>query len=126
MSQRKMSAEKLREIHDLVAGWGKIIAHRAFGDAGPGLGVDLTAMEQIAATAATSLAESTITTLLEQQARSLGAEQPCPVCAHVCPVGFEDRPLAVQGGRLHFHEPVCHCPDCRRDFFPPADGIGPR
>jgi hypothetical protein len=25
----------------------------------------------------------------------------------------------VQGGQITLHEPLCHCPDCRRDFFPP-------
>jgi len=119
MSQRKISAEKLREIRDLAAGWGKIVARRTFGDAGPDIGVDLTAMEQIAATAAAGLTESTLAILLEQQARSLGGAQPCPDCGRRCAVGFEDRPLAVKGGRLTLHEPVCHCPGCRRDFFPP-------
>jgi hypothetical protein len=31
----------------------------------------------------------------------------------------EDRPLDVQGGQLTYHEPICHCLVCRRDFFPP-------
>ncbi len=121
MSSHKPSAEKLREIHELAAGWGKIVARRAFGEAGPDLGVDLTTMEEVAATAAAGLTESTLSLLLHQQARCLGAEQRCPDCGLLCPVGFEDRPLAVKGGRFLYHEPVCHCPNCRRDFFPPAD-----
>lgn len=121
MSSRKLSAEKLRQIHELAANWGKIVARRAFGEAGPDLGVDLTAMEEVAASAAGGLTESTLAILLQQQALRLGAEQRCPACGRLCPVGWEDRPLAVQGGRLLYHEPVCYCPDCRRDFFPPAD-----
>jgi hypothetical protein len=121
MSLRKLSAAKLREIHELAAGWGKIVARRAFGETGPNLGVDLTTMEEVAATAATGLTESTLTILLQQQARCLGIEQPCPGCGSLCPVATEDRPLAVQGGRLLYHEPVCSCADCRRDFFPPAN-----
>ena len=35
MSQRDLSAEKLKEIHDLAAGWGKIIARRVFGESAP-------------------------------------------------------------------------------------------
>ena len=122
MPRRKLSAEKLREIHQLAAGWGKIVARRAFGEAGPDLGVDLTAMEEVAATAGGGLTQSTLSILLQQQARCLGAEQPCPNCGRLCRLSFEDRPLAVQGGHLLYHEPVCHCPDCRRDFFPPAGG----
>jgi hypothetical protein len=119
MSQRKLSAEKLQEIHDLAAGWGKIVARRVFGETGPGTDVDFQAMEEIAATAARGLTEGTLGTLLEQQAQTLGTEQACPDCGSLCPVGHEDRPLAVIGGQLTIHEPVCHCPACRRDFFPP-------
>lgn len=119
MSQRTPSAEKLKEIQDLAAGWGKIIARRVFGDAGPGTDIDLMAMEQVAAAAARGLTEGTISTCLEQQAKSLATEQPCPDCGRLCPVEHEDRPLAVKGGHIILHEPVCHCPDCRRDFFPP-------
>jgi len=74
MSPRKLSAEKLREIHELAAGWGKIVARRAFGEAGPDIGVDLTAMEEIAATAAAGLTESTLSILLQRQARCLGPQ----------------------------------------------------
>ena len=119
MSQRKLSAEKLQEIQELAAGWGKIIARRVGADAA-GNTLDFQAMEQIAAAAAKGLTEGTLTTLWEQQAQNLAAEQPCPACGRLCPVGSEDRPLAVKGGQLALHEPVCHCPDCRRDFFPPA------
>ena len=120
MSQRNLSAEKLQEIHDLAAGWGKIIARRAFGEPGPECQIDFQAMEQIAAAAARGLTEGTLATLLEQRAQTLAAEQPCPACGRLCPTHSEDRPLAVQGGQLTLHEPVCRCPDCRRDFFPPA------
>ena len=121
MSQRKLSAEKLQEIHDLAAGWGKIVARRVFGEPGPGTEVDFQAMEEIAATAARGLTEGTLDTLLEQQAQTLGTEQPCPDCGSLCPVGHEDRPITVRGGQLTLHEPLCSCPACRRDFFPPPD-----
>jgi hypothetical protein len=118
MSQRKLSAEKLQEIRELAAGWGKIVARRASESGEPPL--DLLDMEQLAAAAAAGLTEGTLGTLLDQQAQALGSQQPCPDCGRLCPVGHEDRPLAVKGSQLTLHEPVCHCPDCRRDFFPPA------
>jgi hypothetical protein len=117
MSQRTFSPQKLQEIHNLAAQWGKIVARRV----GPMGGLDFQAMEQIAAAAATGLTEGTLDTLWEQQVQSVGTEQRCPDCGRLCPVGFADRPLAVHGGQLTLHEPVSHCPDCRRDFFPPAD-----
>jgi hypothetical protein len=119
MSQRDFSAEKLKEIHDLAAGWGKIIARRVFAEADPDTMIDFQAMEKVAAAAASGLTKGTLATLVEQQAQTLGTEQPCPDCGCLCPVGYEDRPLAVKDSQLTLHEPVCHCPDCRRDFFPP-------
>jgi hypothetical protein len=26
----------------------------------------------------------------------------------------------VEGAALQQSEPICHCPDCRRDFLPPT------
>jgi hypothetical protein len=28
--------------------------------------------------------------------------------------------LIFHGGQLSQREPLCYCPDCRRDFFPPT------
>jgi hypothetical protein len=120
MPRRSFTPEELQELRDLAACWGKIVARRAFGDAGPGLDVDLDAMEQIARAAATGLTEGTLQTLLEQQADALGEQQPCPDCGRPCGVRREGRRLQVQGAQLQQNEPVCHCPDCRRDFFPPT------
>ena len=119
MAQPTLSPEQLQEVHDLAARWGKIVARRSFGESGPDLSVDLSAREQVAQAAA-GLTEGTLAALLGQQAQALGDEQPCPACGRLCPVGCEDRDLAVRGGRLTLHEPVCHCPACVRDFFPPA------
>jgi hypothetical protein len=125
MSQRTVSAEKLQQIHDLAAGWGKIIARRVLAEPGPGTDLDFMALEQIAAAAAGGLTEGTLATLLDHQAQALPTEPPCPDCGRLCPVGSEVRPLTVRGGQLTLNEPVCHCPDCRRDFFPPADPAPP-
>jgi hypothetical protein len=55
----------------------------------------------------------------------LPQEQPCPDCQRPCPVRREERPLHCRGGTVTYAEPVCHCPDCRRDFFPLAAGPAP-
>lgn len=121
MARAPFPAEDLQKIRDLAAQWGTIVARRAFGDQGPGTNVDRTAMEEVALAAAAGLTEGTLATLLEQQALLLGEQQPCPACGCLCPVRREPRPLDVRGGSLQLSEPVCHCPDCRRDFFPPTD-----
>jgi hypothetical protein len=75
-------------------------------------------MEQVAVAAARGLTEGTLAALLEQQAQALPAESPCPACARPCPIRHEPRSLTAHGGELCYHEPVAHCPACRRDFFP--------
>jgi hypothetical protein len=125
MAGPQLSPQKLQEIREVAAQWGKIVARRAFGEPSPDRPLDFQAMEQVAAAAARGLTEGTLATLLEQQAQVLPAEQPCPACGRLCPVGVEDRPLTVKDAQLTLHEPICHCPDCRRDFFPPADLSAP-
>jgi len=129
MARCQLSPQQLQDIRDFAAQWGKIISRRAFGDAGPGQNVDFQVMEDIAHAAATGLSEGVLATLLGQQADTLAAEPPCPDCGRACPVRREERPLAFRGGQLRQSEPVCHCPDCRRDFFPstaPAASGQPR
>src|ERR1700730_17580808 len=125
MAHAPFTPQDLQDIRDLAAQWGKIVARRAFGDQGPGTDVDLTAMEEVALAAAAGLTQGTLATLLEQQAHVLGQQQACPACARPCPVRREPRPLDVRGGSLQLSEPICHCPDCRRDFFPPTDSAPP-
>ena len=125
MPHRQLSPQDLREIRELAARWGRIVARQAFGAEGPGTEVDLDAMEQVARAAAAGLTEGTLTTLLEQQAQRLGAEQPCPDCGRPCLVRRAERTLACRDGTLTQSEPLCHCPDCRRDFFPPTAPAAP-
>jgi hypothetical protein len=125
MAHRDFTPDEIQELRRLAAQWGKIVARRAFGDDGPGLDVDLQAMEQIALAAGAGLTEGTLQTLLEQQAHALGELQPCPECGRPCAVRRRERTLQVQGTPLQQSEPVCHCPDCRRDFFPPTADPSP-
>ena len=80
MPRQPFTPEDIQELRHLARQWGKIIARRAFGDAGPGLDVDLAAMEQVAQAAAEGLTEGTLQTCLEQQVQRLGPTQPCPDC----------------------------------------------
>src|SRR5438045_8623230 len=93
MARRELPPDLLREIRDLAAGWGKIVARRAFGDGGPGLDTDFEAMEQLARAAATGLTEGALATLLVQQAQALGEHAPCPDCGTPCAVPRHARTL---------------------------------
>ena len=127
MTSARPSPQDIRKLRELAAAWGKVVARRAFGPQGPGLDVNLNVMEALALEVSRGLVEGTLDTLLEQQAQALGPEQPCPNCQRPCPVQREPRTLRLPGGQqLQHHEPVCHCPDCRRDFFPPTAPPPPR
>jgi hypothetical protein len=123
MPRTHFTAAELQELHDLAAQWGKIIARRTGADA---LQLDFAVMEQLAQAAAAGLVEGTLQCLLQRQADALADQQACPACGRLCPLTYEDRTLHVQGGiDLPYHEPVSHCPDCRRDFFPPPPTSAP-
>jgi hypothetical protein len=126
MPRRQFSPQELQHVRELAAQGGRIVARHAFGDDGPGTDVDLDALEQPTAAAAAGLTEGTLATLLEQQAQRLGDQQPCPTCGRLCPIRRAQRPLQVRAGPLTHTEPLCHCPDCRRDFFPPTAAAAPR
>ena len=125
MARRELPPELLQEIHDLAAGWGKIVARRGFGEGGPGLDTDFEVMEQLAHAAAAGLTAGALAVLLEQQAQALGEQVPCPDCGTPCAVHREPRALQLPGGTVPQSEPVGHCPACRRDFFPPATAPAP-
>jgi hypothetical protein len=119
MATRKPTPEQLDAIKALAREWGKIVGRRAYGEAGPGLDVDLDEMEQIAAAAAAGLAEGTLEHLAERQAQGLPDEVACPTCRQPCPVTRRPRRVVARGATVTLREPAAHCPACRRDFFPP-------
>jgi hypothetical protein len=109
----------------MAEGWGKIVARRVHEEVGADLDLDADDMEQIAKFAACAVAKGTIEELLEKKAALLGPEQPCPTCERLCPVERKPRSIQFWGGEVQYREPKCHCPACRRDFFPSASGIAP-
>ncbi len=130
MFTEQLSEEKLREIEEIAAGWGKLLARETFPN-GPGLDVSLAEMEEVAARACRAIVRGAVETMTGDQAERLAEEEPCPTCGRMCPVRREPRRVVVRGGDATLDEPVGHCPTCRRDFFPqrPAlkiDGHGYR
>ena len=119
MTHHPFTPEEIQKLRRLAAQWGKIVSRHAFGDDGPGLDVEFRTLEHIAYAAAAGLTEGTLQTFLEQQAHRLGEQQPCPDCGRPCAVERQERSLHVQSTQLQQNEPIGHCPDCRRDFFPP-------
>jgi len=112
----------LKEIEEIAAGWGKLLAKEAF-PTGPGLDVPLVEMEEVANRAAKAIVRGAVETMTCEQAKQFGDELPCPICGRMCAVKRKPRPMTVRGGEATLDEPVAHCPACRRDFFPSAPGV---
>ena len=74
MASRKVSAKDLDEVRKLAERWGKIIARKAFGESGPGLDVDLDAMEEVAVAAAQGLTQLP---QLDENPRDFWADSGC-------------------------------------------------
>ena len=102
----------------VAEGWGKVVAWRVEEEIGPDLELDADDIEQIAKNAACAVAKGAIEELLEKKAATLGSEQPCPECGRLCLVQREPRIITFWGAAVTYREPKCHCPACRRDFFP--------
>jgi hypothetical protein len=107
-------------VGGMAEGWGKIVARRVHEQVGPDLDLDADDIEQVAMSAACAVAKGAIEELLEKKAGVLGAEQPCPGCGKLCPVQRASRSIQFWGAEVQYLEPNCHCPACRRDFFPSA------
>ncbi len=122
MASKEARERKLKEIQEIAAGWGKIIAREAFPD-GPGLDVTLADMEELAIAASRALVKGTVETMTGSQGELFGEEAPCPVCGKMCSLKTVPRSVVVRGGEAALNEPVGHCPTCRRDFFPAAAGV---
>jgi hypothetical protein len=122
MLSRQLSEEKLKEIEEIAAGWGELLAREAF-PAGPGLDVSLADMEEIAARACRAIVRGAVETMAGGQADQFAKEELCPTCGALCPMERRPRPVVVRGGEAALDEPVGHCPTCRRDFFPSAAGV---
>ena len=125
MPFRKSPSMDRTGVEQMAEGWGKVVARRIHEDVGADLDLDADDIEQMAATAARAVARGTIEELLERKASLLGAERPCPRCQRPCVVRREPRAVDFWGGEVAYAEPKCHCPACRRDFFPSAAGLAP-
>jgi hypothetical protein len=126
MSAKKLSEEDLAQIHALAKGWGKIVVREAFGEAGPGLDVDLEMMEEVAVAAVRGLTEGTLGEATRLQADRFGHQEACPECGTMAERQQESRAIVARTGRFDHDEPVYHCHRCRRSFFPAAAGPSAR
>jgi hypothetical protein len=95
-----------------------LVVRQAYGEGGPGPGIDFDEMEEIAAAATAGLVEGTLEHLTQSRAGQLPGELACPTCQKSCAVQHRPRSIVTRGANVTLQEPVAHCPACRRDFFP--------
>lgn len=122
----KADPEDLSKLSGMAYGWGKIVSRRAFGDEGPGLDIDFESIETLAFDMSRSVLKGTIEETLKTQLKLLGDHQACPECGRDSPLTTKPRTIQVRGATIEYEEPVCHCPACRRDFFPGTPELAAR
>ena len=122
----KTPPEDSSALRDMAYGWGKIASRRTYGDEGPGLDIDFDSIESMAVDVGQAVVRGAIEEVLRTQRELLGDHQPCPECSRACPVDQTSRSIQVRGGTISYDEPVCHCPACRRDFFPAPPDLAAR
>jgi hypothetical protein len=122
----KGQSDDSSELRTLAYGWGKVVSRRAYGEQGPGLDLDYDSIESLAVEVGQAVIQGTIEEVLKTQLKLLGDHQPCPTCARPCAVQTESRSIQGRGGTIQYDEPVCHCPACRRDFFPSPPDLAAR
>jgi hypothetical protein len=122
----KAQPEHPSELRDMAYGWGKIVSRRAYGDEGPGLDTDFDSIETMAVDIGQAVVRGAIEESLKTQLKLLGDCQPCSTCGRDSPVTTTTRTIQIRGGTITYDEPVCHCPTCRRDFFPSTPELATR
>lgn len=88
--------------------------------------VRFTALEAAGHRLGRAVAQAATEWLALTRAQRMTGPQACPTCGRPCPLVHRQRPLETIDGPIELREAVCHCPACRRDFFPSASGVGAR
>lgn len=104
---------KLQELADLIA-------QERFGEAGIPKEFTFSEIEEIGHQVGQLAAGTVDQTLQQQHAEYLADAAPCPECGFDCEIDRRERTLQTRDGKVAFDEPVCHCLNCERDFFPSA------
>ena len=115
-----LTAEARKKFEDCVAA----LAACGFGPEGPAVETTFVEIEDFGHEVGRMIARAVEERLATQHGEHFRGEAPCPVCHKRCEVQAEPatRPYQTTDGEMPLHEPIGHCPACRRDFFPSASG----
>lgn len=99
---------------------GKKNSQWTFGERGPDLQVTLADLEQFLRPLMAAMAGGFLAVSAAEQTERLPETRPCPTCGHECSQEERERTIAAEQGPYTWAEPVCHCSQCERAFFPAA------
>lgn len=116
-----LTREARAKFEELVA----LLARHGFGEEGPPRDTTFAEIERFGHQAGRMVARAVDVHLTEQHAGHFAGEQPCPACDEQQPnkASPHKLDLQTQDGEVRLHEPTCHCPSCRRDFFPSTHSV---
>ena len=116
-----LSPAEQKQLDVLVS----LLAQHGFGEQGPPRDTTFAQIEQFGHQAGRMVARAVDAHLAHQHAEHFASEEPCPNCGQQRRPKEKphDLPLQTSDGEVTLHEPACHCPICRRDFFPGAHRV---
>jgi len=97
---------------------GNNLARLVFGENGPSTDVCLDDIEQTLDPIVKAMVGAFLTTSVETQAGRLKESLKCPTCEQPCTRQERSSKITAVQGKLSWEEPVYHCDDCQRSFFP--------
>lgn len=109
-------AKKMTELAELIA-------LEQFGEQGVPIDITFSEIEEIGHQAGQAMATEIDHQLIADHESHFADKQACPQCGEPCASKHGERELTTRDGPMELPEATCHCPRCRRDFFPSAGSV---
>lgn len=116
-----LTDEARKKFEECVAA----LAACGFGPDGPAVETTFAEIEEFGHEVGRMIARAVDERLASQHAQHFREDAACPVCQERCKVQEKPatRPFQTTDGDIPLREPVCHCPACRRAFFPSTHNV---
>jgi hypothetical protein len=113
------SPTAIEKIEELAA----LVARERFGPEGVPKDITFSEIEEIGHQVGQMVAAQVDQELVGDHQQHFADKQPCPQCGQLCTNKPCERELGTRDGTMVLPESVCHCPRCRRSFFPSASSV---
>jgi hypothetical protein len=126
MEDKEMESElsdRDAEIEQLKSRLAELLGEKILAEGDAQGGITFAMIESMAHEAGKQMACESAQRAVQRHGERFEGQAECPGCGAWCPVGGRSRKVLAVDGRMEYVEPVAHCPACRRDFFPSADGV---